>query len=149
MTENMNEQVITKLIGQARDRSVQQTCLHAIKEIEKYDTPKTRDVILSLAQHDRVFAVKEEAVRIANRQNYRVDCQKIGFAKKDLKYKNSDYTKVFHQVKCELEMDKFDVDAFNEKFSTVNPEMYDVMQFEHKDKFDTWIENKYMNLPKK
>lgn len=80
MTENTNEQVITKLIGEAHDRSSWETRLNAIKELEKYDTPKTRAVILSLAQHDLVFAVKEEAVRIANRQNYTVDGQKIGSA---------------------------------------------------------------------
>lgn len=149
MNENNTELAISELIRQARDRSSWETRLNAVKELEKYDTPKTRDVIISLALHDRVYAVKEEAGSIANRLNYTKDGQKIVVTKKDTKYKNSDFTKLFHQVKRELEMEEFDLDLFKEKFSTTNPEMFDVMQYEHKDGFDTWVENRYLNLPKK
>lgn len=149
MTEHNTEQVITELIGQARDRSSWETRLNAVKELAQYDTPKVRDTIISLALHDRVYAVKEEAASIANRLGYKKDGQKVVVTKKDTKYKNSDFTKVFFEVKRELEMEEFDLEAFKEKFSSVNPEMYDTMQYENKDKFDTWIENRYMNLPKK
>ena len=150
MTENHTEQTVTELIGKARDRSSWETRLQAIKGLENHDTPKTRDVLISLATHDRVYAVKEEAASIANRMNYTTnEGKKIVVTKKDTKYKNSDFTKLFHQVKRELEMEEFDLNVFKEKFSTTNPEMYDVMQYEHKDKFDQWIENRYMNLPKK
>ncbi|WP_342528249.1 HEAT repeat domain-containing protein [Chryseomicrobium sp. FSL W7-1435] len=149
MNENNTEAVISDLIKDARDRSSWETRLNAVKELENYDTPKTHDVIISLALHDRVYAVKEEAASIANRLGLKKDGQKIVVTKKDTKYKNSDFTKLFHQVKRELEMEEFDLELFKEKFSTVNPEMYDTMQYEHKDKFDTWVENKYMNLPKK
>lgn len=149
MTEHNTEQVITELIGQARDRSSWETRLHAVKELAQYDTPKVRDTIISLALHDRVYAVKEEAGSIANKLGYKKDGQKVVVTKKDTKYKNSDFTKVFFEVKRELEMEEFDLEAFKEKFSSVNPEMYDTMQYENKDKFDTWIENRYMNLPKK
>lgn len=149
MTDNTNEQTVSEWIGQARDRSSWETRLNAVKELEKYDTPKAHDTIISLALHDRVYAVKEEAVNIANRLNLKKDGQKITLSKKNTKYKNSDFTKVFHQVKRETEMDEFELDAFKGAFQSANPEMYDTMHYEHGEKFDTWIENKYMNLPKK
>lgn len=151
MTEQTNEAIVTELIGKARDRSSWETRLAALKQLEQYDTPKVRETIIGLALRDRVYAVKEEAVNMANRLNYTKDGQKIVLTKKNTGYKNSDFTKVFHQVKRDLELGdfEFEVGSFKEQFKEVNPEMYDVMQYEHKDGFDQWIENKYMNLPKK
>lgn len=46
-------------------------------------------------------------------------------------------------------MEELDLELFKIKFKQVNPEMYDVMQYEKSNKFDKWIENIYKGLPKK
>jgi len=73
----------------------------------------------------------------------------IYLGKKDIGYKNKDFTKTFLRVKRESKMEEFDLEVFKEKFIEVNPEMYDVMKYDKSNKFDKWIENIYKGLPKK
>lgn len=123
--------------------------LYAVNELKKYDCQISRDIITRLALHDKVWKVKEEAFRAAQALGINKNGKPIFLGKKDIGYKKKDYTKTFQRIKRESNMEEFDLSAFKEKFKQVNPEMYDVMQYEKSEKFDKWIENIYKGLPKK
>lgn len=142
-------EVVERLVKAANDRSSWENRLNALNEISKIDCPQRKDVVIRLALHDKVFAVKEEACRVADRLKFTKKGQKIKLGKKDIGYKNSDFTKVFKRIIRESKVESFDLKIIKDKFKIVNPEMYDVMQFEKKKNFDSWIENVYNTLPKK
>lgn len=123
--------------------------LDAVRELKKYDCQKSRDIVTRLALHDKVFKVKEEAFRAAQAFGINKNGKPIFLGKKDIGYKNKDFTKTFLRVKRESKMEEFDLEVFKEKFIEVNPEMYDVMKYDKSNKFDKWIENIYKGLPKK
>lgn len=140
---------IDELVKQANDKTSWENRLAALREISEIDCLQRKDVVIRLAIHDKVFSVKEEACRIANRLKLTKNGKDIRLGKKDIGYKNSDFTKTFSRIKRESKMETFDLEVFKEKFRIVNPEMYDVMSFEKRSGFDTWIENIYKGLPKK
>lgn len=123
--------------------------LNAIKELKKYDCQQSRDILTRLALHDRVFKIKEEAFRACQTLGIQKGGKPIFLAKKDIGYKNKDFTKTFQRVKRESKMEELDLEEFKEKFKQLNPEMYDVMKYEKANKFDDWIMNIYKGLPKK
>lgn len=45
-------------------------------------------------------------------------------------------------------MQELDLALFKETLKIINPEMYDVMEYEKGNKFDEWITNLYKSLPK-
>lgn len=91
----------------------------------------------------------EEAFRIAQSLGFEKNGKPIYLGKKDIGFKQSDYTKTFARIKRECKMEELDIQVFKEKFIIVNPEMYDVMLYEKSSNFDEWIENIYKCLPKK
>ncbi|MEK5207496.1 HEAT repeat domain-containing protein [Psychrobacillus sp. FSL H8-0510] len=140
---------IDALVKQANDKNSWENRLAALKGISEIDCHQRKDVVTRLAIHDKVFAVKEEACRIANKLNITKNGKVIRLGKKDIGYKNSDFTKTFSRIKRESKMEEFDLELFKKKFQIVNPEMYDVMNFEKRNKFDEWVEKLYISLPKK
>lgn len=148
---NINKETptnIEQLKKDANNKNSWTTRLSALNELRKFDCQESRDIIIRLALHDKVYKVKEEAFRAAQAMGIpykgnpiRLGCKKIG-------YKPKDFTKIFSRIKREQKMSELDLDLFKTTFQNLNPEMYDVMTFEKGDKFDAWITNIYKSLPK-
>lgn len=122
--------------------------LSALEELRKYDCQQSRDVIIRLALHDKVYKVKEEAFRAAQAFGLEKNGRPINLGRKDIGYKSKDFTKLFLKVKRDKKMDELDLALFKETFKILNPEMYDVMSFEKGSKLDNWIISSYKSLPK-
>ena len=140
---------IEELRKKANNKSDWNERLEAVNELKKYDCQQSKYIITRLALHDKVFKVKEEAFRAAQAFGIKKNGKPIFLGKKDIGYKSKDYTKTFQRIKREIAMEELDLELFKIKFKQVNPEMYDVMQYEKSNKFDKWIENIYKGLPKK
>lgn len=143
------QEKIRELVSRANDNTSWESRLAALREISEIDCQQRGDVVTRLAVHDRVFAVKEEACRIANNLKLNKNGKPITLGKKNIGYKTSDFTKTFSRVKRESKMEGFDLEIFKERFKSNNPEMYDVMSYEKKSGFDSWLENIFTSLPKK
>ena len=142
--ENIND-----LVKDANCKHCWTTRLSALNELKKYDCTQSRDVIKRLALHDKVFKVKEEAVRATQLLNIKKDGKPISLGKKNTGYKPKEITKLFLRVKSESKIENFELSEFKDFFKNLDPEMFDVMNFEKRDKFDSWIENMFRGLPNK
>ncbi|MDP5211949.1 HEAT repeat domain-containing protein [Pseudoalteromonas tunicata] len=140
---------IEDLIKNANCKHCWKTRFSALEELRKYDCQQSRDVITRLALHDKVFKVKEEAVRVTQAFGITKNGKPISLGKKDTGFKAKDFTKLFLRVKREKKIEVFNLEIFKAGFKEVNPEMYDVMSFDKGSKFDSWIENSFTGLPKK
>ncbi|GCF91194.1 HEAT repeat domain-containing protein [Shewanella baltica] len=140
---------IEDLIKNANCKHSWETRFLALEELRKYDCQQSRDVITRLALHDKVFKVKEEAVRAAQALGITKKGKPISLGKKDIGFKAKDFTKSFLRVKREKEVEVFNLEIFKAGFKELNPEMYDVMSFDKGSKFDSWIESVFTGLPKK
>lgn len=145
---NHMEYTVDELVKKSRNKADYKERIEAIKELAKIDCPQRKDVIVNLAIHDRVFAVKEAAHHEAQKLKLTKNGKPISLGKKDIGYSNGDIVKKLARVKRESKMDEFDCAEFKERFKTVDPEMYDVLQFEKSSKFDSYLENQYKCLPK-
>ncbi len=140
---------VDELIKKSRNKADYHERIEAVRELAKIDCPQRKDVIINLAIHDRVFAVKEAAVHEAQKLELTKNGKPIRLGKKDIGYSNGDIVKKLARVKRESKMDEFNSTEFKEKLKIVDAEMYDVLQFEKKNKFDSYLENQYKCLPKK
>ncbi|NIH16916.1 HEAT repeat domain-containing protein [Morganella morganii] len=140
---------IDELVRDANRKHSWKTRLQALNELRKYNCQQSRDVIIRLALHDKVYKVKEEAFRAAQALNLTKNGKPIRLGKKDIGYKQSDFTKLFQKIKREKKMEVFNLTEFKAVFEILNPEMLDVMSFEKGNKLDIWIENTFNGLPKK
>lgn len=139
---------IEQLVKQTGLTSDYKARLKALTELKKYDCPQSRDVILRLALHDKVFKVKQEAYKAAKILGIQKNGKAITLGKKNIGYKLEDFTNMFLRIKNEKEMDVLNLNLCKETLKKLNPEMYDVMKFEKKDKFDSWIKTTFNCLPK-
>ena len=139
---------IDKLVKEASFKHDYKARLSALNELRKYDCPQSRDVILRLALHDKVYKVKEEAFKAAKTLGIKKNGNPIKLGKKNIGYKLEDFIKVFLKVKEEKKMDTLNLFVFKEALKKANPEMYDVMLFEKGKKFDSWVKTSYNCLPK-
>ena len=140
---------ISQLVKDANNKSSWKIRLAALNELKQYDCQQSRDVIIRLALHDKVYKVKEEAFRAAQAMGITYRGNPIRLGRKDIGFKTKDFTKVFLRIKREKSMEELDLQLFKEAFKTIAAEMYDVMEFEKGQKFDDWITNTYKCLPKK
>lgn len=138
---------IEQLVQDANNKNSWKTRLEALNVLRQYDCQQSRDVITRLALHDKVFKVKEEALRASQALKLTKGGKPIFLGKKDIGYKASDFTKLFVNIRSETKMTVLDLDLFKETFKILNPEMLDVMSYEKNDKLDTWITNLYKSLP--
>jgi len=139
---------ISQLVKDANNKTSWKVRLAALNELRQYDCQQSRDVITRLALHDKVFKVKEEAFRAAQTMGITYGGVPIYLGNKDIGYKDRDFTKLFLRIRREKTMEELNLQAFKEAFKALDPEMYDVMEFEKRQGFDAWIENKYTSLPK-
>lgn len=140
---------IDQLLKQVSLTSDYKARLLALNELKKYDCPQSRDVILKLASYDKVYKVKKEAFKAAKALNITKSGKAIKLGKKNIGYKLNDFIDIFLSIKTDKKMEGLNLKVFKETFKTINPEMYDVMQFEKSNKFDSWIKITYNCLPKK
>jgi hypothetical protein len=139
---------IKELIRMSRAKSNWKIRLQAIEEMKKYDCQQVRDVIARLALHDKVYRVKEEAFQVAQGLGIKKQGKPIFLGRKDIGYKSSDFTKTFKRIRRECEMEDLNINIFKEKMLVIDPEMYDVMNYEKGTKLDIWIKDIYKSLPK-
>ena len=140
---------ITQLVKDANNNVSWRIRLAALNELSQYDCQQSRDVIIRLALHDKVYKVKHKAFSIAQAMGITYKGQPIRLGRKDIGFSPKDFTKSFLRVKREKSMDTLDLPVFKEAFQQLNPEMYDVMECEMGTKFDEWISKIYQCLPKK
>ena len=142
------ENKINGLVKAANCKTSWKKRLSALQEIKSIDCHQRKDVVIRLALHDKVYKVKEEAFRIAQALGFTKNGQPIKLGRKNIGYKEKEFTKVFQRIKREKKLDEFDLNIFNDHFKIIDPEMYDVMQFEKGNKFNSWVTNLYKTLPK-
>ncbi len=140
---------IDQLVKQAGLKHDWKARLSALSELRKYDCRQSRDVILRLALHDKVYKVKEEAFRATKALGIEKNGKPIKLGKKNTGYKLKDFIKIFLSIKIDKKIDDLNLTVFKETLKILNPEMYDVMKFEKGNKFDSWIRTSYNCLPKK
>ncbi len=139
---------IEELVKDANCKSSWKKRFNALNELRKYDCQQSRDVITRLAIHDKVFKIKEEACRACQTLGIEKNGKPINLTKKNIGYSSKDFIKLFQRIKRDKKMIELDMNIFKDTFKTLDPEMYDVMEFENKN-FDSWIENIYKTLPNK
>ena len=125
----------------------------ALQTIKDYDLndPKNKplkDVVIELTISDKISKVKEVSLKLCQKNKLTKGKKPLFLGKKDIGYTNKDFNKTFSKIKKDNNMENFDLDVFKSHFLTINPEMYDVMEFEKSSKFDSWIENIYKSLRK-
>ncbi|WP_034551894.1 hypothetical protein [Carnobacterium funditum] len=120
--------------------------LSAVNELAKYDCQKSRYILTKLASNDRVFAVKEAAFNAAETMGITKKGVPLVLKRRDIRYSSKDFAKIFSRVKRDLQMEEFDLATFKKQFQVVSSEMYDVMQYEEQENFDSWITALYENL---
>lgn len=126
--------------------------LDAINIIKDYDLndenyEDLKNIIIGLALNDRVFAVKNAAFLLCQKNKLKKNGEVINLGKKNTGYTPNDIRKMFLKIKRKTEMVELDLDLFKEEFQHIAPKMYDVMSFEHM-YFDNWIRGIYKFLSK-
>ncbi|MGL5357283.1 MAG: hypothetical protein ACRDAQ_12205 [Cetobacterium sp.] len=126
--------------------------LDAINKIKDYDLndesyASLREVVIGLALNDRVFAVKQAAFLLTQKNKLKKNGEVINLGKKNTGYSPNDIRKMFLKIKRETRMEELELDIFKEYFQTISPKMYDVMVYEHM-YFDNWIRGIYKYLSK-
>lgn len=139
---------IEELKKLSRDKTSYRNRLMAVQGLRTCGDGAAKDIIINLALHDKVFEVKEAAFRVAQEKKYTKKGKPIRLRKKDIGYKSADITKAFKRIKRDCKMQELDLEVFKDKWKIINPEMYDVMQYEKDNKFDEFIKNEYKKLPK-
>lgn len=140
---------IDQLVKEAGNKNDWERRLSAVNELGKYDCTQSRDVLTRIALHDKVYKVKETAFRYAQGLGIQKKGNTLRLGRKDTGYNPKDFSKFFSRIKREAHLEELDLEVFKKKFKIINPEMYDVMQYEKKEKFDIWIKGIYTTLPKK
>jgi len=139
---------IAELLKQASLKDDYKARLVALKELKKYDCPQSRDMILRLALHDKVFKVKQEAFKVAKSLDIKKNGKALKLGKKNIGYKLEDFIKIFSKIKETKEMDELDLNLFKKTLKSLDSEMYDVIRSEKGDKFNSWVKTSYNCLPK-
>jgi hypothetical protein len=142
--ENINE-----LVKKSNCNYSWETRLAALDVLKEYNCQQSRDVITRLALHDKVYEVKKAAFLAAQALNITKNGNPIRLGKKDIGYKPKDFTKIFLRIKRDKKMEELDLNLFKETLKILNAEMYDVMNYVHRNTFDSWVETTFKNLPKK
>jgi len=140
---------ISSLVKKANDKTNWKARLEALNEIKDIDCQQRNDVVIRLAIHDKVYKVKHAAFLVAQELKLTKAGKPISLGKKDIGYTPKDFTKVFTRIKRESNMVEFDLEQFIEKLKQIDPEMYDVMEYEKGLNFSNWLKSTYVGLPKK
>lgn len=123
--------------------------LDQIKDIDLNDEKYAilKEMVIKLALTDRVFAVKQAAFLLCQKNKLKKNGEVINLGKKNTGYSPNDVRKMFLRIKKETGMQTLDLELFKEYFQVIAPKMYDVMSYEHM-YFDNWIRGIYKYLSK-
>lgn len=143
-----NEELLKEALRKCRTKTSYKVRMKGIEELYRIDCTQREDVLINLAIHDRVFAVKELAFRKCQALKLTYRGKPVFLGKKDIGYKNKDITKKLSRAKREAKLDEFDLEVFKNKLLQIDPEMYDVLAYEKGKQFDTYLENQFKCLPK-
>jgi len=135
---------IDELMKEARNKVSWRERRDAVTELSNHDYRQSVDILKHILYKDRVFNVQYAALQSLQK----LGVKDIRLPKKKDPYSKKEIVKVFRLIKSHIKED-ITVEAIKEKMKQVNPEMYDVMSHEKKDKFDSWLENTMRTLPKK
>lgn len=142
------DKILDSLVKKTGNKNNWRARIEALEELQEHICPRANDVIIRLALHDKVFSVKNKAFLLAQSRKLKKSGKDIRLTRKNIGYKNKDFIKLFSRIRREKKMSTFDLQVFKDTFLTLNPEMFDVMNYEKKNGFDTWIVNTYNSLPK-
>ena len=145
----INQEELKQALRKCRTKTSYKVRIEGIEELFRIDCSQRKDVLINLAIHDRVFAVKELAFRKCQALKFTYKGKPIKLTRKDTGYKNSEIINKLLRVKREAKLDEFDLDVFKNKLLQIDPEMYDVLAYEKGEKFNIYLENQFNNLPKK
>ena len=140
---------LDQIVKNAKNKKCYKTRLEALKELSKLKNQIADDIILKLALTDRVFIVKETAFRMAESRGLSKGGKPLMLGKKDTGYKMGDIKKAAQMIRRRKKMNVFDLELFKTTFKDKNPEMYDVMQYDKGEMFDTWLEEVFNIASKK
>ncbi|MGL4998785.1 MAG: hypothetical protein ACRC5W_06470 [Cetobacterium sp.] len=140
------------IIKELKNELSYQVRLDAINKIKEYDLndenyTNIKELIIELALNDRVFAVKQAAFLLCQKNKLQKNGEVINLGKKNTGYSPNDIRKMFLKIKRETEMQELKLDIFKQEFQRIAPKMYDVMFYEHM-YFDNWIRGIYKYLSK-
>ncbi|MGL5123580.1 MAG: hypothetical protein ACRC6K_05405 [Fusobacteriaceae bacterium] len=124
--------------------------LELLKECDLNDEThrSVKEAVITLALHDRVFAVKNSAFLLCQKNKLKKNGEVIHLGKKNTGYTPNDIRKMFIKIKKETNMEELNLEVFKDNFLKIAPKMYDVMFFEHM-YFDNWIRGIYKYLAEK
>lgn len=140
---------LDQIVKNVKNKKSYKIRLEALKELSKLDNQIANDIILKVAQTDRVFIVKETAFRIAESKGLSKGAKPLMLGKKDTGYKMGDFKKAAQLIRRRKKMNEFDLELFKTIFKDKNAEMYDVMQYDKGENFDAWLEEIFNNASKK
>lgn len=143
-----NQEELKEALRKCSTKTNYKIRMQGIEELFRIDCVQRKDVLINLAIHDRVFAVKELAFRKCQSLKLTYKGKPIRLTGKDIGYKNSEIINKLLRAKREAKLDEFDLDVFKNKLLQIDPEMYDVLAYEKGEKFNIYLENQFNNLPK-
>lgn len=143
-------EIILKDLKNELSYEVRLNAINQIKDLDLNDEKyrKIKDIIIEMALNDRVFAVKNAAFLLCQKNKIKKNNEVIHLGKKNTGYSPSDIRKMFIKIKRETNMEELNLELFKEQFFKIAPKMYDVMKYEHK-YFDNWIRGIYKFLSNK
>ena len=141
MTTNIPEN-IEELKRQAANLTSYKIRLQAVEELGAVKCRQSIDILWRLMINDKVFAVQHRAF---------LKLQAFG---EDVKLPRKAKGKPFKDIEKKLakvlaaNAGMYTAPEFNDKFSAMYPEEFDVYTFEKGSGFDKWIQNALSSLPK-
>lgn len=137
-----------ELKKKSRNKKSWRQRLEAVNELKEYDSKQSRDIILNLALHDKVFTVKENAFRAAQAMGITKNGQPIKLHKKPKGKLDKNIEKKLTRVMKSLPED-YTFDDFKNEYQKMYPESYDLYEGNKGKSFDKWLKNVESNIPRK
>ncbi|NFE73023.1 hypothetical protein FDC27_01985 [Clostridium botulinum] len=141
--ENKTPENIKKYIELAKDISDYKQRLEAINYLSKYRCYESKKILYKLMNTDKIFSVQEQAFRALQNfgENVKLRRKKKGKLIKSI----NDKLLILHNS---FNGDSYSLIDFKVRFKEKYPYIYDVYQYEKRDKFDVFIENSIKTFPK-
>ena len=133
---------IADLKKQVKDKTDYINRLSIINTLGSYKCQQSKDILWNLMINDKVYAVQELAFR-----KLQAFGEKVKLPKKKKGHLIKDINKKLKKVRDTFS-GEFTNEQFNEKFKSIYPEEFDIYTFEKNTKFDEWISNVLISLPK-
>ncbi len=141
----MDIETLKKMAG---NKSNWRERMQAVEELGKMDCQQSKDILVRLAIHDKVFKVKEAAFRAAQARKITYAGKPISLRKKPKGDLVDGITKKLVVVQKKMN-EEFSLEVFKRIFAETYPEAYDIYEGDKGDRFDAWLTKIISSLPKK